>query len=112
MTDSAAPNAAYAGERDLAELSPHTDGTAEVPLAMLLDLPLAVTVELGRTSMAVQDLLRLGRGSLIRLDRLAGEPVDIYVAQRRFAEGEVIVINDQFGIRITRVLAAAKAPAA
>ena len=91
---------------DFAELPMHNDAGAEVPLSMLLDLPLAVTVELGRTSMAVQELLRLGRGSVIRLDRLAGEPVDIYVAQRRFAEGEVIVVDDHFGIRITRVLPA------
>jgi flagellar motor switch protein FliN/FliY len=79
----------------------------EVPLSMLLDLPLSVSIEIGRTQMSVQDLLRLGRGSVIRLERLAGEPVDIYVADRRFAEGEVLVINEHFGIRITRIVATA-----
>jgi flagellar motor switch protein FliN/FliY len=88
----------------LAELGASPDSTNEVPLSMLLDLPLSVTIELGRTRMSVQELLRLGRGSVIRLERLAGEPIDIYVADRRFAEGEVLVINEHFGIRITRIV--------
>ncbi len=77
----------------------------EVPIGMLLDLTLPVSFELGRTSMTVQELLRLGRGSVIQLDRLAGEPIDIYVGERRFAEGEVVVLGEHFGVRITRVLA-------
>ena len=59
--------------------------------------------------MTVQEILRLGRGSVIQLDRLAGEPIDIYVGDRRFAEGEVVVIDEHFGIRITRVLASTPA---
>ncbi|HYV96331.1 MAG TPA: flagellar motor switch protein FliN [Gemmatimonadaceae bacterium] len=90
----------------LAELSGSSDSKTEVPLSMLLDLPLSVTIELGRTRMSVQELLRIGRGSVIRLERLAGEPIDIYVADRRFAEGEVLVINEHFGIRITRIVSA------
>jgi flagellar motor switch protein FliN len=77
----------------------------EVPIGMLLDLTLPVSIELGRTSMMVQEILRLGRGSVIQLDRLAGEPIDIYVGDRRFAEGEVVVLGEHFGVRITRVLA-------
>ncbi len=77
----------------------------EVPIAMLLDLTLPVSIELGRTSMTVQEILRLGRGSVIQLDRLAGEPIDIFVGERRFAEGEVVVLGEHFGVRITRVLA-------
>jgi flagellar motor switch protein FliN len=80
-------------------------GTTEVPIGMLLDLTLPVSIELGRTSMTVQEILRLGRGSVIQLDRLAGEPIDIYVGDRRFAEGEVVVLGEHFGVRITRVLA-------
>jgi flagellar motor switch protein FliN/FliY len=76
----------------------------EVPLAALLDLTLPVSIELGRTSMTVQDVLRLGRGSVIQLDRLAGEPIDIYVGGRRFAEGEVVVLGEHFGVRITRII--------
>ena len=79
--------------------------TTEVPIGMLLDLSLPVAIELGRTSMTVQEILRLGRGSVIQLDRLAGEPIDIYVGDRRFAEGEVVVLGENFGVRITRVLA-------
>src|SRR4249920_2630473 len=76
----------------------------EVPLAMLLDLTLPVSIELGRTTMTVQEVLRLGRGSVVQLDRLAGEPIDIYVGDRRFAEGEVVVLGEHFGIRITRLV--------
>ncbi|MEO7996499.1 MAG: flagellar motor switch protein FliN [Gemmatimonadaceae bacterium] len=82
-------------------------GTTEVPISMLLDLTLPVSIELGRTSMTVQEILRLGRGSVIQLDRLAGEPIDIYVGDRRFAEGEVVVLGEHFGVRITRILATA-----
>ncbi len=77
----------------------------QVPLAALLDLSLNVSIELGRTRMSVQDLLKLGRGSVIRLERLAGEPIDIYVADKHFAEGEVLVVNEHFGVRITRIIA-------
>ena len=77
----------------------------QVPLAALMDLPLSVSIELGRTRMSVQDLLKLGRGSVIRLERLAGEPIDVYVADKHFAEGEVLVVNEHFGIRITRIIA-------
>ena|SRR5205823_5265514 len=76
----------------------------DVPLSMLLDLTLPVSIELGRTTMTVQDVLRLGRGSVIQLERLAGEPIDIFVGDRRFAEGEVVVLGEHFGVRITRIL--------
>ncbi len=78
--------------------------SGEVPISMLLDLSLPVTIELGRTSMTVQDILGLGRGSVIQLDRLAGEPIDVFVGDRRFAEGEVVIIGETFGVRITRIL--------
>jgi flagellar motor switch protein FliN/FliY len=71
---------------------------------MLLDLPLPVSIELGRTRMTVQEILRLGRGSIVQLERMAGEPIDVYVGDRRFAEGEVVVINEHFGIRVTRII--------
>jgi flagellar motor switch protein FliN len=76
----------------------------EVAISMLMDLSLPVSIELGRTSMTVQEILRLGRGSVVQLDRLAGEPIDIYVGDRRFAEGEVVVLGEQFGVRITRIV--------
>jgi flagellar motor switch protein FliN len=54
--------------------------------------------------MSVQEILQLGRGSVVQLDRLAGEPIDIYVGDRRFAEGEVVVLGENFGVRVTRIL--------
>jgi flagellar motor switch protein FliN/FliY len=57
----------------------------------------------------VQDILRLGRGSVIQLDRLAGEPIDVFVGDRRFAEGEVVLLGETFGVRITRILPRANA---
>ncbi len=77
---------------------------SEVPISMLLDLTLPISIELGRTSMTVQEILRLGRGSVVQLDRLAGEPIDVYVGDRRFAEGEVVILGETFGVRITRIL--------
>jgi flagellar motor switch protein FliN/FliY len=89
---------------DLAELGAGVTNGSEVPLAMLMDLTLPLSIELGRTRMTVQDILRLGRGSVVQLDRLAGEPIDLYVSDRRFAEGEVVVLGEHFGVRITRII--------
>ncbi len=102
-------NAATARAPQLTDFESASLGTTEVPISMLLDLTLPVSIELGRTNMTVQEILRLGRGSVIQLDRLAGEPIDIYVGDRRFAEGEVVVLGEHFGVRITRVLAATAA---
>lgn len=103
--ESSAPAAAPVRAPQLTEFEQTMMSTTEVPIGMLLDLTLPVSIELGRTSMTVQEILRLGRGSVIQLDRLAGEPIDIYVGDRRFAEGEVVVLGEHFGVRITRVLA-------
>jgi flagellar motor switch protein FliN/FliY len=103
-TGSSAP-APAARSAQFADFEQTMLGSTEVPIGMLLDLTLPVSIELGRTSMMVQEILRLGRGSVIQLDRLAGEPIDIYVGERRFAEGEVVVLGEHFGVRITRVLA-------
>ena len=89
---------------DLAELGDGVPSGSEVPIAMLMDLTLPLSIELGRTRMTVQDILRLGRGSVVQLERLAGEPIDLYVADRRFAEGEVVVLGEHFGVRITRII--------
>ncbi|HET7276013.1 MAG TPA: flagellar motor switch protein FliN [Longimicrobiaceae bacterium] len=91
---------------EFAELSAPAGEVTEVPLSALFDLSMSVAIELGRTTMTVQEILRLGRGSVIELDRLAGEPIDIFVGERRFAEGEVVVLGEHFGVRITRVVSA------
>lgn len=84
-----------------------TATTEEVPtrrLDLLLDVPLEVTVELGRSRMTIQDLLALSPGSVLELDKVAGEPLDIVVNDRLIARGEAVVINDKFGIRITDII--------
>ena len=73
-------------------------------LDLLLDVPLEVSVELGRRRMSIQELLALGPGSVIELDKLAGEPLDILVNDRLVARGEAVVVNDKFGIRITDIV--------
>lgn len=73
-------------------------------LDMLLDIPLQVTVELGRTKRAVKDILDLSTGSILELDKLAGEPVDIHVNNKLIAQGEVVVIDENFGVRVTEII--------
>ncbi len=73
-------------------------------LDLLLDVPLDVSVELGRNRMTIQDLLALGPGSVIELDKVAGEPLDILVNDRLVARGEAVVVNDKFGVRITDIV--------
>ena len=75
-----------------------------VDWALLLDVPLQVTVELGRTRMTVESLLRLSQGSVVELNRVAGEPLDIYVNNKLMARGEAVVVKEKFGVRITDVL--------
>lgn len=103
----ASPAAAEFGQIDGA-----IDMVDPAALSVLYDLALPVTIELGRSRMAVQDLLKLGRGSVIQLDRLAGEPIDVFIGDRRFAEGEVVVVGEHFAVRITRIVAAATPVAA
>ena len=77
----------------------------EARLDSLLDMTLPVTIEFGRTTLSIQEVLGLGPGAVIQLDRLVGDAVDIYVSDRRLAEGEVVTVGDHFGVRITRILA-------
>lgn len=99
------PAAATPVAPQFAEFEKAMSAATEVPLGMLFSLTLPISIELGRTSMTVQEILRLGRGSVIQLERLAGEPIDIFVGERRFAEGEVVVLGEHFGVRVTRILA-------
>ena len=73
---------------------------------MLEDVQLQVRIELGRTRMLVQDVLRLDQGSVVELDKLAGDPVDIYVNERLVARGEVLVLNDNFCVRVNEIVSA------
>jgi flagellar motor switch protein FliN len=73
-------------------------------LDLILDIPLRVSVELGRTRMLVNDLLQLGQGSVIELNKLAGEPLEVLVNEKLVARGEVVVVNEKFGIRLTDII--------
>ncbi len=73
-------------------------------LQRLLGIPLPVTVELGRVRLTVERLLQLGNGSVIELDKMAGEPAELYVRNTKFAVGEVVVVDDNFGLRITEII--------
>ncbi len=73
-------------------------------LDFVLDLPLHVSVEIGRTRMVIKDLIQLGQGSVIELDKLAGEPMEVFVNEKLVARGEVVVVNEKFGIRLTDIV--------
>ena len=73
-------------------------------LDFILDIPLDVSVELGRTTMMINDLLQLGQGSVIELNKLAGEPLEILVNRKLVARGEVVVVNEKFGVRLTDIV--------
>ncbi len=76
----------------------------ETNLGLLMDIPLKVTVELGRTKKQIKEILELSQGSIIELDKLAGEPVDILVNNKLIAKGEVVVIDENFGVRVTDIV--------
>lgn len=73
-------------------------------LDFILDIPLKVSVELGRTQVVIKDLLQLGQGSVLELDKLAGEPLEVLVNGKLVARGEVVVVNEKFGIRLTDII--------
>ncbi len=73
-------------------------------LDLILDIPLTVTVELGRSKMLINDLLQLGQGSVIELTKLVGEPLEVLVNQKLVARGEVVVVNEKFGVRLTDIV--------
>lgn len=77
-------------------------------LNLILDIPLKVTVELGRTKMPVSELLNLTQGSVIELNKLAGEPMEVYVNDKLIARGEAVVVNEKFGVRLTDIISPAE----
>ncbi len=103
-----APNPAPAppppNEPRLPELTAEDHIAPDAGLSLLMDVPLRVSIELGRVSMTLQQVLELGRGSIIELERLAGEPVDILVNDRLIGRGEVVVIDEYFGVKITELI--------
>ena len=80
------------------------DEVKEANLDLILDIPLSVTVELGRSKMLINDLLQLGQGSVIELTKLVGDPLEVLVNDKLVARGEVVVVNEKFGVRLTDIV--------
>ena len=80
------------------------DEAKEANLDLILDIPLSVTVELGRSKMLINDLLQLGQGSVIELTKLVGDPLEVMVNDKLVARGEVVVVNEKFGVRLTDIV--------
>jgi len=74
----------------------------------LLDIPLEITVELGRTKMLIKEILQLGQSSVVELEKLAGEPMEIFVNNKLIAKGDVVVVNEKFGVRLTDIMSPAE----
>ena len=83
---------------------PAVKGGETKSLDLILDIPLTVSVELGRSKMLINDLLQLGQGSVIELTKLVGEPLEVLVNQKLVARGEVVVVNEKFGVRLTDIV--------
>lgn len=83
---------------------PEINGPQDSNLDRILDIPLVLSAQLGNTRMLIKDLLQLGPGSIVELDKLAGEPLEVLVNERLVARGEVVVVNEKFGIRLTDVI--------
>lgn len=89
-------------------LTPEHVPAAANNLDLILDIPVHITVELGRTRIAIRNLLQLAQGSVVELDGMAGEPMDVLVNGYLIAQGEVVVVNDKFGIRLTDIISPAE----
>lgn len=89
------------------ETKPNTllnQGTENDKMDLILDIPVSVTVEIGRTKMSIRNLLQLNQGSIVTLDRMASDPLDVLVNGTLVAHGEVVVVNDRFGVRLTDIV--------
>jgi len=86
------------------EAAHRVSGGSNDRIEMLMDIVLPVSIELGRTRMFIKDILELERGSIVEIDKLAGEPVDLLINNKKMAEGEVVVVEKHFGIRITNLI--------
>lgn len=97
-------NAPEAASSDKPDKMSGIPDTSHRNLSLILDIPLRVAVELGRTKMVVNDLLNLGQGSVIELSKLAGEPMEVLVNDKLVARGEAVVVNEKFGVRLTDII--------
>ncbi|MDH5485126.1 MAG: flagellar motor switch protein FliN [Gammaproteobacteria bacterium] len=91
-----------------AELQDEGVAGTDVKLDVVLDIPVNISMEIGRTKISIRNLLQLNQGSVVELDRLAGEPMDVLVNGTLIARGEVVVVNEKFGIRLTDIISPAE----
>ena len=110
LAEAAAEHPAQAAAAEFDSLEDTSDGPAveEENLDVILDIPVTISMEIGRTSISIRNLLQLNQGSVVELDRLAGEPMDVLVNGTLVAHGEVVVVNEKFGIRLTDVISPAE----
>ena len=99
-----APQTAGAGSYEISKLKDGTGTSGGENLDLLLDIPLEITIELGRTKMLINDLLKLGQGSVIELAKEAGDTLEILANNRLIAKGDVVVVNKKYGVRLTEVI--------
>ena len=109
MAEQAIADSSAAASAEPAQIFPsfaETDGKSSMmnELDMILDIPVQVAVELGRTKITIKSLLQLAHGSVVELDAMAGEPMSVFVNGTLIAQGEVVVVNDKFGIRLTDIV--------
>jgi len=88
----------------LASLEPQKSAIGVENIDLILDVPLKVTVQIGNARMMIRDLLQLGQGSVIELEKMAGEPMDVFIGDRLVARGDVVVINEKFGVRLNDIV--------
>ncbi|WP_455203269.1 flagellar motor switch protein FliN [Kaarinaea lacus] len=95
---------------ELSQLQEETHGATieDASLEVILDIPVTISMEVGNTKISIRNLLKLNQGSVVELDRLAGEPLDVLVNGTLIAHGEVVVVNEKYGIRLTDVISAAE----
>jgi len=98
----AVPDTGEVSYEPLPEAAVQAAGAAD--LDMVLDVPVELTVEIGRTTMTIRETLEIGPGAIITLDKMTGEPVDLLVNGRRIARGEVVAIDEEFGLRVTQIV--------
>jgi len=108
MNQSTEAASATAGERVEFDSLHGLAAGGDVNLDMILDVPVTLAMEVGRTRISIRNLLQLNQGSVVELDRAAGEPLDVFVNGTLVAHGEVVVINEKFGIRLTDVISPAE----
>lgn len=113
MAEQSASDNVMAAAKAEAQVFPELNGknvetNTENDIDFILDIPVQLTVELGRTKIAIKNLLQLAQGSVVELDGLAGEPMDVLVNGCLIAQGEVVVVNDKFGIRLTDIITPAE----